>query len=825
MSETPTTSPVVSDVYEIERELGHGGMATVYLARDRRHARQVALKVLHLELSQALGVERFQREIAITASLTHPNILPLHDSGQSGQRLFYVTPYIGGETLRERLNREGQLPLRDAIGITRGVASALEHAHARGIVHRDIKPENILMADGQPMVADFGIARMVQETTDEGLTATGVTLGTPAYMSPEQVSGEHVDARSDIYSTGCLLYEMFAGEPPFTGPTAQAILAKRLANPAPDVRQLRDIVPDVLADTVARTLARVPADRFQSAVSLRAALDEAELQSASMPSRAPRRPRGDKATAWRSAPNIATAALAASILAVAVIPGARHWIARAWGQGQTVRTIAVLPLDDGSGSMASPMGGPGMGNSSAMGASGDMDAGMGQDFFSDGLTDAVISGLSQLGAVNVISKMSVMQYVMMKRPLADIAHDLHADIVFRAAVKRSGDSLRISAELVRPSDQTTIWTHSYERPLGDALALESDIADAVAREIGARFVARRAAPPVVVKPQSQEEYLKGAYFAAQWRLPEAIEAFEHAVAIDPNHATAYAALGRAYYFRAFFGEIAPAEAFSQIRRAATAALQQDPNSAEAHGLLALVETHYDWNWAAAEQHFREALALSPSDAQVHHDFAHFLLAAGRRRESVVETKRALELDPANPMLTSCVGWHSLFDKQFHQAESFASESQRMMPSFWASVVKGWAYLGMNQTDSALIAMRTADSISKGIPFTKAALAHALAKAGRKAEARQILQSLIQQSVIGYVSAYDIAIVYAGLDETEPAIEWLRKAIGERSMFVVHLTWDARLDRLHGDPRFAEFVKEIGAPTAKPGVVRKAGVSS
>jgi Tfp pilus assembly protein PilF len=249
-----------------------------------------------------------------------------------------------------------------------------------------------------------------------------------------------------------------------------------------------------------------------------------------------------------------------------------------------------------------------------------------------------------------------------------------------------------------------------------------------------------------------------------------------------------------------------------MRRAAARALERDESSAEAHGLMALVNTHYDWDWQAAERHFARALSLSPSNAQVHHDYAHLLLALGRERESVAETKRARELDPANPMLTSCAGWHALFDDQFDVAASFAREAQMMMPSWWSQVVLGWAYLGKGQSDSAVRVMREAVSLSGNLPFAQAALAHALAKEGKSREAKEILTGLLQQSLRGYVSAYDIAVVYAGLGENDRAIEWLRKAIGERSVFVVHLAWDSRLDGLRADPRFAELVKQLGVPT-------------
>jgi serine/threonine-protein kinase len=779
---------VLAQRYHVEREIGHGGMATVFLARDDRHDRAVAVKVLNPDLTQGVGIERFQREIAITAKLTHPNILPLHDSGEADGRFFYVTPFVAGESLRARLTRERQLPTREAVSIARGVASALEHAHSQGIVHRDIKPENILLADGQPIVADFGIARALAATAEERITSTGVSLGTPAYMSPEQSAGEAIDGRADIYSLGCVLYEMLAGEPPFTGPTVQAVIAKRFANAAPDIRQMRDSVDEQLANTIARSLARVPADRIQTAGELRALFDTAEIASAAA-SVAPPRARGVASwkRAWRPVILVAGGALVTTALLAAAVPSVRNQIERLVGRPVRIQTLAVLPLANMSGDMS-------------------------QDFFADGLTDALITGLSELGSVNVISRTSVMQYKMMKKSLTMIARELGADAVLEGSFARDKDRVRISEKLIRVTDQRPIWSNTYERPVGSALSIESDIASAVAGEIGARLVANPA-HAIAVKPEAQEAYLKGAYFAAQSRFPEATLEFQRAVDIDPNHSAAYAGLARAYYFRAFFGEVAPVEAFSQMKRAAQRALDRDPRSAEAHGLMALVNVHYDWDWAAAQRQFAQALALAPSDAQVHHDYAHYLLAVGRRAESVAETKRARQLDPANPMLTTCTGWHSLFDKQFDEAKSYASQAQMMMPSFWAQIVSGWGHLGAGETDSAVAAMRSAASLSKNLPFANAALANALARAGKKDEARQILDGLLRQSLRGYVSAYDIAVVYAGLGDNDQAIAWLRKALSERSMFVVHMTWDARLDGVRGDPRFAELVKELALPGA------------
>lgn len=790
MSESGRMPSILVGHYEIEREVGRGGMATVYLARDTRHDRHVAIKVLSPDLSQAFGIERFQREIAITAKLSHPNILPLHDSGESDGRLFYVAPFVRGESLRARLQREPQLPVRDAIAIAQGVAAALEHAHAQGVVHRDIKPENILLSDGHAIVADFGIARALEHGAGQQLTATGVSIGTPAYMSPEQSAGEPIDERTDLYSLGCVLYEMLAGEPPFTGPTAQAIIAKRFANSAPDVRLCRDTVDELLAGTVAQTLARIPADRIQTASELRKRLDDAAVTSAASSGAIPSRRRGASSSRVARWPIATTAAaLIAAAAVVVAVPALRQRATRLISGPTAIHTLAVLPLANLSGDMS-------------------------QDYLADGLTDALINGLSELGSVNVISRTSVSRYKMMKmKPsLREIARQLHADAVLEASVARDHDRVRITGRLVQAADEHTLWKRTYERQIGNALELEDDIASDIAEEIGAKLVDAPAAKVASVKPEAQEAYLKGVYLAGQSKFKEAIEQFQVAVEKDPNHSAAYAALARAYYFRAFFGEVAPVEAFSQMERAAQRALEHDPRSAEALGLMALVNVHYRWDWTAAKREFQQALALAPSNAQIHHDYAHFLLAVGREAESAAETERARQLDPANPMLTTCTGWHSLFDKQFDASLARAKESQMMMPNFWAQVVTGWAYLGKGQSADAVAAMRAADSLSQNLPFADAALAHALARAGKTREAKQLLDGLLKKALSGYVSAYDIAIVYAGLGDNDQAITWLGKAISERSMFVVHMRWDARLDGLRGDPRFAELVKELGTPS-------------
>ena len=792
MADSDRAGEMLAGRYELCEVIGRGAAAVVYRARDRRHDRDVAVKVLRAELTQSLTADRFIREIGIAAKLTHPHILPLYDSGEANGQFYYVTPFIQGESLRQHLERVPQLNPRDAVILAHAIASALECAHAQGIVHRDLKPENVLLVSGQALLADFGIAQVLRlEGAAQRFTLTGLVVGTPQYMSPEQAAGDGaVDARSDLYSLGCMLYEMLTGVAPFHGDSVQAIIARRFTEDARDVRELRGEVPRSLADLVAGMLAREPADRVQTAselVQLLAAVevDCATLSGSTYAKLANQTIAGTRRR-LRRVRGLAWAGGVAAVLASAWLVRDMPWVGALLQLGPSVKTLAVLPLVNLSGDVQ-------------------------QEFFADGFTAALIADLTQLPGVKVISRTSVMQYKLMKKPMRDIARELHADALLEGTLMREGEQVRITATLVRGSDEQSLWTRTFDGQADQLFELQRAVGADVAREIGARFSPGANPKRRSVKPESQQAYLKGAYYAGQSRLEEAIASFMRAVEGDPSNAPAYAAMSRAYYYRGFFGPGAPLEAFSQRRHAAAAALAQDATLGEAHGLMALVNTHFDYDWPAAEKHFAQALALSPSNAQVHHDYAHFLLAMGRGAESVEESRRSVELDPANPMLTACLGWHSLFSARFDESLRQAAEAQRMMPSFWARIVQGWAEEGKGNSEKAVAAMRGARELEPTLGFTQAALANALARHGETREARALLAGLLAQSRLGYVSAYDIALVYTGLGDNDAAFEWLGKAIAERSMFVVHLAWDARLTPLRDDRRFQELLARLAIP--------------
>jgi eukaryotic-like serine/threonine-protein kinase len=789
------------DHYAVERLLGRGGMASVYLATDLKHGRPVAVKVLDAELSQSVSSERFLREIRIVAGLTHPNILPLHDSGGSGGMLYYVMPYVEGETLRHRLKREGRLPVAEAVRIGCEVASALDYAHRQQVLHRDIKPENILLQDGHALVADFGIARALDASTDTSMTATGVAVGTPAYMSPEQVGGGgRLDARSDLYALACVLYEMLAGEPPFAGPTTAAVLFQRLAKPPPRIRSVRAEVPLELERVLLRGLERDPAARFASGGEFSRALDACARRGRGLG--------GGLASRRVLAGAVAVAVLVAGAAVRALGPG---------GDRVDFTTVAVLPLENRSRNPE-------------------------HAYLAEGLTDALIGELANARNVRAVSSSSTMRFRTMSeagmadsggdmpamapggmafmesgagggsmtRPpgLDEIARELRADVLLQGTLVREGDSVRVEAALIRAPSLDLIWQSSYTRHVRELFALQRDLTVAVVAVVargGARERSRADIGAVRrYDPDAHDSYLRGVYFQIHWKLPQAVEWFERAIDLDPTHAPAHASLARAFYFLAFFGDLPPGIALGRMRRAANAALEQDSLLAEAHAQLALVKMLQEWDWEGAESHFRRALEISPGNAQIRHDYAHFLLGQGRQHESAEQTRQAVALDPVNPMLISCLGWHSLFDARYEEAHQHALEANSMMPDHWAYIVLGWSLVGQGEVDPALVAFREARRLHE-TAFTLAALGHGLAVAGLEDEAREILDLLLGRMQDEYVSPYDIATVYAGLGEADETFRWLRRAAEERSTFIVHAGWDARFDPVRGDPRFVHLV--------------------
>src|SRR5437867_2178985 len=439
----------LAERYTIERELGRGGMATVYLAADLKHHRPVAIKVLKPELAAALGPDRFLREIETAARLSHPHILPLHDSGEAAGLLYYVMPYVEGETLRDRLEREGQLPLEEAVRITREAASALSYAHSHDVVHRDIKPENILLSGGEAVVADFGVARAITAAARGKLTETGIAIGTPGYMSPEQgAASARVDERSDIYSLACVLYEMLAGEPPFTGPSAESIVRQHLTAAPPRVSAMRAAVPPAIEEAIVRALAKTPADRFATAAEFADALA------------AP----AQRGTGRRTSRLAVGAGLAATLLAAAaglfVLSRPHGTPALAGGTGQS---IAVLPFVNVSGAPQ-------------------------EEYLSDGISEELINALSKLPQLQVVARPSSFAFKGKNEDVRQIGQALQVATVLGGSVRRVANRLRVTAQLTDARKGYNLWSETYDREMGDVFAVEDEISHAIMRALQVHLV-------------------------------------------------------------------------------------------------------------------------------------------------------------------------------------------------------------------------------------------------------------------------------------------------------------------------------------------------
>ena len=771
----------LAERYRIERELGRGGMATVYLAEDLKHGRRVALKVLRPELSPALGAERFQREIETASRLQHPHILTLHDSGEAAGLLYYAMPYVEGESLRSRLTREVQLDATAAVGIAGDVADALACAHAAGVLHRDIKPENILLTGGHAVVADFGIARALDAVGADRLTETGLALGTPHYMSPEQAAGARVlDARSDLYALGCVVYEMLAGEPPFNGPTAQAIMARHALDPVPCLRTVRSTVSPALEAAVGKALAKVPADRFATAAEFKAALERAMRE----PGLAP--------------PRLARHRLAAGLLAVAL------------GLGIAIGALAGFPLPRFGRTV-----GEGPIQSLAVEPFENLTGDSGQVYLAKGITDQLETELAQIGSLRVIGLPEAGG-----NPAAiEAARRLGLEAVLSGSLQRGGSNVRITARLKSTETGQALWARSFDGDLTTILQLQADVARAVAERIRVSLTpgerSRIAGSRPQVTPAAYEAYVRGAYFqdkGTKASFRTAIGYFTKAIDADPTFAAAYAGLAECYTSLGYFGDLAPEVAFPQARAAAGKALALDSTLADGHRASAYQVLFGEWNFAEADRAYARAVALDSSNAYSHWLRGMYLTAMNRSTEAIASVERAQQLDPLSLMVQSASARTYYNARRYQEAVDQAKvaldlDSTYARARFWI----GMAEEQLGRPDEAIRELKA--TIEKGGATSAyvAALGHVYATSGRRREALQILEDLETRSKSGYVSSLDIATVRLGLGDTAAALAMLERAVRAHDGGLVFLAVDPRYDPVRRDPRFQCVLRRIGFP--------------
>ena len=742
----------LAERYTIERELGRGGMATVYLADDLKHRRPVALKVLKPELASSLGTDRFLREIDIAAGLTHPHILPLHDSGEADGLLYYVMPYVG-ESLRSRLIGERQLPLEDALRISRQVADALDYAHSRDVVHRDIKPENILFQAGHAVVSDFGIARAIKVAGEGRMTGTGIAVGTPGYMSPEQAAGiDELDGRSDLYSLGCVLYEMLAGDLPFTGWSALAILSRQLVDPVPRLRTVRDTVPDWLEQAVLRVLAKAPADRFATAAEFVAGLTQP--------------------------PTVTVAEL--SPLLVQTAPALEH-------------SIAVLPFVNLS---ADPENGyfcDGMTEEivNALSAVPSLRVAARTSSFAFKGAAQDIRTIGEKLRVRTVLEGSVRRADIKLRvtaQLINVADGFH--LWSRTYDREMKDVFAVQDEIAR----AIVNALKVTLESGPSIPLIEPHTDNV---------------------EAYGLYLKARYFwkkKSANALKQCIEYFEQAIALDPGYALAHAGLADSYIMLAYHNYLPPKQVFPRAKAAADAAVGSDDGLAEAQTARACVSLLYDWDWPAAEQRFQRAIQLNERYPTAHFWYACCLWAMGRTADGVVQASRAQALAPLSLVGNANLGWALYFARRYDDAIEQCRKTLDLDTHYLMTyTVLGQAYVAASRYDEAISALQSAVNYSGGLSFTTAALGYAYARAGKRREGSKILRILEQRSSAEYVPPFCVALVHAGLGDEDQALAWLDRAYEERSHWLVYLKAWPLFDGLRSDARFAALLGRVGLP--------------
>ncbi len=783
--------PALLGHYRIAEKIGEGAMGEVYRAHDERLHRDVAIKVLPVgALADETARKRFRNEALALSRLNHPNIETIFDFDSEDGVEFIATEYIAGEGLDTTL-ASGALSEKDIALFGSQLAEGVAAAHQQGIIHRDLKPSNLrITPDRRLKILDFGIADLTLPITSDGTTATlGESkrlAGTLPYMAPEQVRGEKLDARTDIWGLGAVLYEMATGRRPFR---ARALdVTDQILRDAPAVpSSLNPQISPTLDAAILKCLEKDAGHRYQSAKELLVDLQRVGRTGET----APLRTTGTKA---RRSPVLVVAAVCVLLIAAAIAFNFAGWRDRIAGSTHPshIRSIAVLPLENLSGDP-------------------------GEEYFVDGVHEELIVTLGMIRSLTVISRTSVMQYKSASKPLPKIAKDLGVDAVVEGSVRRDRDQVRITVQLIDGASDRNLWAGSYQREIRDSLALQGEVARAIAEGISIALTPEeetRLASAYRPNPEAHDAYLKGRYY---WNkrttadLEKAREYFQQALDLDPGYALGYAGLADTYLVAAARDFMLPEEAARKAEAAARRALVLDDRLSEAHTCLAGVSESKQ-EWSDADREYKRAIELNPSYATAHHWYSIYLAALGRREEAMAEIKRASELDPLSLIINDAVGWQFYLAGQYDEAISRYNKTLQVDPNFLPAYYDlGRAYLHKGMFEDAIRLHMKLDRDSHGHPTAKAELAHTYAVAGRRSDALKIVKALTRSSSKSYVSPYYIARIYAGLGDKNQAIHWLNKAVKEDGEAIMNLKADPDLQSLRSEPRFQELAHRLNFP--------------
>jgi serine/threonine protein kinase/tetratricopeptide (TPR) repeat protein len=748
--------------YLILQKIGSGGMGVVYAAEDVRLGRHVALKFLPDELArEALAAERFRREARSASALNHPNICTIYDIDDWNGRPFIIMELLRGKSLRELLG--APLGMDKILDFSIQVAEGLAAAHAKGIIHRDIKPENLFITtEEQVKILDFGLAKCLDElhstdaqATQEVLTSPGTAVGTVAYMSPEQVLGKHLDARTDIFSFGAVLYEMASGTRAFQGATSGAVFNAVLHENPPSLQRDRSRTGRELDRIMSKALEKDWEVRYQSALEIGADLKRLrrDLQSG-------------------------TAVKAGS----AAKRGTRK---------RPISSIAVLPFENAGG-----------------------DASF--DYLSEGLTESIIDELSQISKMSVAARSTVLRYKGREVDPKIAGSELNVGALITGRVSRRGDTLTIAVEMVDTSTGLRLWGERYSRPNSDIFAIQDDIAAQVKQQLGSTLGGksgpsrRRQRTP---KPAAYEAYLKGRLYwnkRTEAELRRGAQFFEQAIALDPTYAAAFGGLADFHIVLGWYSYVPPGDAFPRARAAANRAIELDPELAEPHTSLGFVSLLHDWNPGESESHFLQGIKLDPRYPTGHQWYADFLAANGRLQEAWKEAQLAKELDPLSVIINWNVGWILHFSRKYKEAVNQFRSTLELDPNYLVTrMFLGQTYVQLQEFDKAREELQRALDLSGEAAFTLGLLGHCMARAGEKNEALRLLERLDELSQTRYVSPDFFAWIHLGLGEVEESFRHLAAAYERRSNWLAWLGPDPRYDSIREDVRFQELLQKVG----------------
>jgi serine/threonine protein kinase/TolB-like protein/Tfp pilus assembly protein PilF len=784
--------------FEIVEMIGRGGMGVVYLAHDIRLDRSVAVKSMPVELqASSTAQSRFKREAKLLASLNHPNIAVIHEIIEQDEGTGYlVLEYVPGETLAQRIAQK-PLKLEEALSIGQQVAEAVSAAHDKGVIHRDLKPGNIkITPDGRVKVLDFGLAKTVGgEPSEKPTTVTqpGRVMGTPSYMSPEQARGKDTDHRTDIWSFGCIMYEMLTGHLPFEGETATDTLA-RIIEREPDWELLPQETPANIRALLQRCLEKEPRRRLRDIGDIAITLEETttELQSPTQRMESLEAGRAQsKRWSRRALPWFITVVAATTVVILVSIiafklggPPEKH-------EGKPIKAIVVLPFENLSGDPE-------------------------QEYFVDGMTDALSAELGKIKALRVISRTSAMQYKDTDKVIPEIVKELGVDAVIEGSVLKAGNDVRVTAQLVDGRTDTHLWSESYTGTLTNILALQSEVTLAIAREIEAALTPeeeRRITRTEPVNPEAHEACLRGRWYFNKYSLEgftKAREYFELAIEKDPNYAPAYAWLAMVYGATGYWGYVPPIDTQPKVKEAALKAIELDDTLAEAHLVLAGYSFYFDWDWPAAEREFKRAIELNPNLPEVRHTYSFYLTTMGRPNEAMAESKRAEELDPLNLVGMAVVAIPFLVAHRYDEAIEQLQKPLEMDPSFYPARQALWRiYRYKNLYEEAFREAKKTFSLL-GDQEVVEAMQQGWGESGYPGAMRLAAQKLAARFKQRYIPPTEIARLYSDTEDQDQTFHWLQRAYDQRDARLVHLR-DPDWDSLRSDPRFQDLLRRMNFP--------------